>query len=47
MDINGLYGRKGEIVTRIELLQNELAQVNQAIVAELQKKQPVIPEVVK
>lgn len=45
--LRDLYAAKGELLTRIELMQNELKRVNDGIIKELQEQKPIIPEVVK
>lgn len=40
--LNDLYARKGELITRIEVMQSQLKQINQVIIEELNK-----PRVIK
>lgn len=42
-ELKELYATKGELLTRIELMQNELQRINQSIIAELKKPQVEIP----
>ena len=41
MELKDLYMTKGELVTKLEILQGQLGQVNQLIEKELNKPQPI------
>jgi len=42
-----LYQKKGEIITKLEMLQEQLKHVNQAIMIEMQKQQALKKEETK
>ena len=46
-NLKNLYAQKGELTTRIELMQNQLAQVNKMIMGELNKPKVLLKKETK